>query len=58
MGPLLSMNKKLGSILLTGKKQSLGGEDKVIRDIHSLLSRSFTPLRESLGLLISVISTK
>lgn len=56
-GYLLSMHKKLGSIRLTEKK-IFCGEDKVIKDIYSLLSRCFNPLRESLGLLISVVSTK
>lgn len=56
-GYLLSMNKKLGSVLLT-EKEKLWGEEKVIMDIYSLLNRSFNPLRGSLGLLISVIRTK
>lgn len=57
MGYLISVNKKLGSTLLTGKKKALG-ENKVIKDIYSWLSRSFKPLWESLGLLISIMSTK
>lgn len=57
MGNLISRNKKLGSTLPMGGKKLLR-ENKVIKDIYSLFSRILKPLWESLGWLISIMSTK
>lgn len=47
---MLSEKKKLGSILLTGKKKKkLGLENKSFRGIYSLLNKSFNPLWEFLA---------
>lgn len=57
MGNLISRNrKKMGSTLPMGKK--LLRENKVIKNIYSLFSRSLKPLWESLGWLISIMSSK